>query len=155
MKAPRSASVAATNATSKRRGRKGTPRQADPALRVKVEEAAIDRVIAHYGAKHYSSVEKDNKGWDLEVARGNATLLVEVKGCSGKSALIELTPNEYSAMQRQANRDACRLAIVTRALEKRHARISIIAFNGSDETWRDQDGRRATLAELTWARVAL
>ena len=63
-------------------------------------------------------MEADNKGWDLEVTRGAVKLLVEVKGCSGDSRQVELTPNEYAAMGHRRYREIYRLAVVTRALEE-------------------------------------
>ena len=136
----------------------GAPRQLDPARRAEVERAAVDCVIAYYEAHGFEcdSVEADNKGWDLEVTRGAVRLLVEVKGCSGDSRQVELTPNEYSAMGHARHREMYRLAIVTRALEgEQHRRLSIIRYNGSDDTWCDQDGRRVSVKELTGARIGL
>ena len=127
------------------------PRQSDPALRAKVEQAAIDHVTSHwpYPGYDWQSVERENKGWDLEFTRGARTLLVEVKGCSGAAGTVELTPNEYAAMCK--HRYEYKLAIVTRALED--PRLSIISFNGSDETWRDQHEREVRLEPRTGVRV--
>ena len=125
------------------------PRQSDPDRRVKVEKAAIDCVTKHYKGYRCISVERENKGWDLEFFRGSLHLLVEVKGCSGHAAVVELTPNEYKAMRRK--RHQYRLAIVTNALD--NPRLSIVSFNGSDDTWRNQDNRRIRLTELTGARI--
>ena len=136
-------------------GRGGAPRQPDPELRIKVENAAIDHVKEHYRRRGYGwrSVETENKGWDLEFTHQFSKLLVEVKGCSGKIGQVELTPNEYAAMNRLRNRDAYRLAIVTSALEA--PRLSIVSFNGSDESWRDQDDRKVLLEPRTGARVRI
>lgn len=146
MENPPTADVPAPPAPKRRKGG-GAPRQSDPALRAKVEKAAIDYVTDHWPYPGYAckSVERDYKGWDLEFTRGARTLLVEVKGCSGDVGQVELTPHEYEAMC-----DRChqyRLAIVTRALEA--PRLSIISFNGSDGTWRDQDDREVQLKERT------
>ena len=127
------------------------PRQTDPALRAKVEKAAIEHVIEYYKDYECVSVESDNKGWDLEFTRGAVSLLVEVKGCSGDVGQVELTPNEYAAMSRLCNRYVYRLAIVTSALDS--PRLSIVCFNESDKTWRDQNGRKVRLQERTGARV--
>ena len=135
----------------------GAPQQPDPDRRAQVELAAVQYVIAHYEGYNFQceSVEKDNKGWDLEVRRGVVELLVEVKGCSGASGQVELTPNEYSAMTNRRYREKYRLAIVTRALDDQHRRLSIVSYNGSDETWRDQDGHKVTMKERTGARIGL
>ena len=129
----------------------GAPRQSDPALRAKVEQAAVDHVTNHwpYPGYEWQSVEEENKGWDLEFTRGACTLLVEVKGRSGDVGTVELTPNEYAAMCR--HRYKYKLAIVTRALED--PRLSIISFNGSDETWRDQHEREVRLEPRMGVRV--
>ena len=135
----------------RRRRRRDAPRQSDPLLRAKVEKAAIEHVTRHYSGYECQSVERENKGWDLEFTRGARKLLVEVKGCSGDLGHVELTPNEYRAMRDRRCRHAYRLAIVTRALEA--PRLSIISFNGSDKTWRDQDDREVRLEERTGVRV--
>ncbi|MDD9984233.1 MAG: DUF3883 domain-containing protein [Gammaproteobacteria bacterium] len=129
----------------------GAPRQSDPALRAKVEKAAVHHVISHWPYLGYDwrSVEKENKGWDLEFTRGACKVLVEVKGCSGPVGTVELTPGEYTAMQK--HRFVYKLAIVTRALED--PRLSLISFNGSDETWRDQHEREVRLEPRTGLRV--
>ena len=136
-----------------RRAGGGGPRQSDPVLRAKVEKAAIECVTEYYKGKGYEcvSVEPDNKGWDLEFTRGAVNLLVEVKGCSGDARQVELTPNEYAAMLNRHLRDVYRLAVVTRALDK--PRLSIVSFNGSDKTWRDQKNREVRLDERKGVRV--
>ena len=45
------------------------------------------------------SVEKDNRGWDLEATKKGKTLYLEVKGHLGNVIQFELTPNEYARMQ--------------------------------------------------------
>jgi len=153
MENPSGSEIVETRPEAKGRRRGRPPRQSDPMLRAKVESAAIARVIAHYAEYDCVSVERENKGWDLELTRGRVTLLVEVKGNSGDSGAVELTPNEYAAMHGRAHRDSYRLAIVTRALEKRRARLTVVRFNGSDETWRDEDERKVKLVERIGVRV--
>ena len=60
-----------------------------------VESIAVDLTKQHFEGYGYvvNSVEKDNRGWDLEASAENITLKVEVKGLSGKIVNIELTPN--------------------------------------------------------------
>lgn len=129
--------------------RGGAPRQPDPERRKMVEEAAIQHVIDHYRAYNWVSVEGENKGWDLEFTCESVKLLVEVKGCSGDCGYVELTPNEFKAMRRFRHR--FRLAIVTKALVD--PQLSIVSFNRSDETWRDQSDREVHLEERVGARV--
>ena len=127
------------------------PRQSDPTRRARVEEAAINHVVAHYDGYECVSVESENKGWDLEFTRKGKKLLVEVKGRSGDIGQAELTPNEYAAMCNPENRGAYRLAIVTCALDE--PRLSILKFHESDQTWRDQNDRKVGLKERTGVQV--
>lgn len=129
--------------------REESPRQSDPARRIEVEKAAIDCVVEHYqrGDFKCTSVEADNKGWDLECACGRSKLLVEVKGCSGTAAQVELTPNEYRAMRHRKRQ--YRLAVVTSALDE--PQLLIVRFKNS--AWCDQFGREVELEERTGARV--
>lgn len=87
-----------------------SPRQTDPELRRKVEQAAINHAIAHFeseagGSHRVASVEKDGVGWDLEAfADDGSVLKIEVKGLSGKDLVVELTPNEYAKMRSPGHR---------------------------------------------------
>ncbi len=149
IKAPKTATV--TSGAAKH----GSPRQSDPALRAKVEAAAVARVVAHYESKGFDcrSVEKDNVGWDIDVTRGAVTLLVEVKGCSGANAVVEVTPNEYRSMRER--RDNYRVAIVTDALKANRSRLLVLSYNIADDSWRDEDGKLANLKEIMAARISL
>ena len=135
----------------------GRPRQSDLEHRSRVERAAVACVVAYYSGRGFDcdSVEKDNKGWDLEARRGVAELLIEVKGCSGTVGQVELTPNEYSAMTDRKYREKYRLAIVTQALDERRRCLSIVSYNGSDKTWRDQNGRKVRIEKRAGARIGL
>jgi len=89
----------------------------DQERKVRIETAAI-RVCCEYFEKlgyTVASVERDNVGWDLEATAGKTTLQIEVKGLSGDSFSVELTPNEYKAFSEES--DSYRLAVVTNALE--------------------------------------
>jgi len=151
IKAPKTAPITSGGA------KHGSPRQNDPALRAKVEAAAVARVVAHYESNGFDchSVEKDNVGWDIEVARGAVTLLVEVKGCSGAKAEVEVTPNEYRAMRKKRKRNNYRVAIVTEALKGSRSRLLILSYNRADESWRDEEGHVAKLIEIIAARISL
>ena len=133
-----------------RRGR----RQPDAALRKRIETAAVQHVVKHYESLGFTcrSVEQDNVGWDLVCVREGLELLVEVKGCSG-DAQVELTPNEYSAMKSRRHRDRYRLAIVSTALNDPH--LSILKYNISDGTWRDQHERVAKLQQRVGVRIRI
>ena len=131
----------------RRQGR--ASRQPDQDRRKQVEKAAIKHVKEYYDGYDCESVEREYKGWDLEFTRGAVHLRVEVKGCSGHVANVELTPNEYKAMNSQDHQ--YRLAIVTNALDQ--PRLSIVSFNGSDNTWRDQHHRKYHVEKLESARI--
>lgn len=81
-----------------------------------VEEKAIAFARKYYEEKNYTvkSVEKLNRGWDLEATRDNRTLHIEVKGLSGVQCAIKLTANEYKAFQ--SADDNYRLFVVTSSL---------------------------------------
>ncbi|MHB1493863.1 MAG: protein NO VEIN domain-containing protein [Acidithiobacillus sp.] len=68
---------------------------ADP----QVETMAIRLAKEFYKSKgyHVKSVERLNRGWDLEATKNGNTLYIEVKGLSGKECSVGLTPNEYRA----------------------------------------------------------
>ncbi len=135
----------------RRKGRGELPRQSDPDRKAEIEKAAIAYVVEDYQRKGFTctSVEADNKGWDLECTRGRTRLLVEVKGCSGTAAQVELTPNEYRSMR--CRKKQYRLAVVTSALDD--PGLSIVRFK--NEAWRDRHGREVELEERTGARVTM
>ncbi len=87
----------------------------DALLRKKVETAAVECVVSYYESKGYNcvSVERDNVGWDFVCTQNEVKYLVEVKGCS-RGPDVQLTPNEYAAMQRHFHQ--YRLAVVSNAL---------------------------------------
>lgn len=106
--------------TASRKGRWGG--NSDVARKALVEKAAIDVVSAHYDEYEVTSVEKENRGWDLEASKkGSSTLRLEVKGLSGVNLQIGLTPREYEAFKNHINgeMDNYRLCIVTKALSQR------------------------------------
>ena len=152
MKDPNAATALEDGSPSRGRSAGGMSRQSDPILRDEVEKAAIQHVMDYHTGYECISVESENKGWDLEFRRGAVTLLVEVKGCSGVGQ-VELTPNEYSAMRSSRYRESYRLAIVLHALVS--PSLSIIRFNGSDKSWRDQHDRKVKFTKVTGARVSL
>ena len=109
------------NKKSTRTGRSG--RQLDVEKRQAIEQAAVNRVRAHYETSGWRvvSVESENVGWDLTVDNGDDELHVEVKGHQGDRIHCELTPNEYKQAKRKNH--AYYLAVVTNALEKPCLRI--------------------------------
>jgi len=105
----------------------------DPEHNAKVEKSAIQKTIRYYEDLGYqvNSVEKDNVGWDLEAKVGRNKLLIEVKGLSGKSLSIQLTPNEFRAFSEKSQN--YRLSIVTNALIK--PMLAICRYSKEEQSW--------------------
>lgn len=70
-------------------------------LITQIEQAAVELAKEHYTQLGYAvtSVERDNRGWDLEATKGKEVLYIEVKGHMGNTIQFELTPNEYKRLQ--------------------------------------------------------
>lgn len=143
----------------RQRARHHGDRQPNHADRTKVEQAAIEMVETWYLSRGYfvSTVSKDNLGWDLEATLGTGTvksvLKIEVKGLSGNSVCVELTPNEYAKMK--SNTDTYRLCVVTNALNKR--RQNMHRFGRSIDTgkWEDQFGNILRIQNVVAARCSV
>lgn len=93
-----------------------TVKKVDPNAKKKVEKAAIKYVTDYYKSNGYvvTSVEKENKGWDLEAEKGDLTLLLEVKGLAGNEIAIRITENEFKKLTKNTN---CYLCVVTDVLK--------------------------------------
>ena len=109
----------------------------------KIENAAVKFVKNHYKRLGYNviSVEKENKGWDLEATKGRNTILIEVKGLSGSEISVRISRNEYEKMTANNNSNY-RLCVVTQALKTPH--LSIFLFNG--EKWIDESDSSLVLS---------
>lgn len=105
----------------------------DQERKAKIEKAAIRACCNYFEGLGYDvvSVEKDNLGWDLVAKAGKSSLRIEVKGLSGTTFSIELTPNEYLAFIQQAN--DYRLAVVIDALE--NPKLSICRHSEEQDCW--------------------
>lgn len=142
-----------------------TPRQTDPELRRKVEQAAIAHAIAYYesdegGCHRVESVEKDGVGWDLEAFSENGThLKIEVKGLSGKDLVVELTPNEYAKMRSLENRTDYIIYALPEALSSKPMayifRHDAILSKGNDLAWVTDDGQRLRIEPIIAARLSI
>jgi hypothetical protein len=128
----------------------GWPTQ-DPVLRAKVEKAAIDVTLAHYRKLGWSvtSVEKENYGWDLEARNSGRLLRIEVKGRGGVGG-VEITSNEYDAMQGRTTRMSYRLAIVHGALTKT-PKLVVFEFAPTSNSWIGSGGLPLSLVLRTGA----
>jgi hypothetical protein len=133
------------------------PKNYDPELRRKVERAAVEHAIAYYKSVYGAdcpvvSVEKEAKGWDLEVHNGPEPLLVEVKGLLNLGCVCELTPNEYEKMMLEHNRGRYVVFVVNNALAAHPAvPISSIFEHHGAKVWRTADGRDLVISERTGA----
>ncbi len=83
---------------------------------LQVEKTAIARAWKFFENAGFAveSVEKDNRGWDLEASKKGVVLRLEVKGHAGNVVQFELTPNEYAQMQNHNN--SFRVCVVRNAL---------------------------------------
>ena len=140
-----------------RRKAGGNPHQPDPFKRLRVEEVAVDLVTRHFEALGYKvdSVEKDNVGWDLNAIHRQArmSLKLEVKGLSGQEVAVELTPNEYTMMQRFKHN--YRVCVATGCLGKNQKPLNILAYNDVSRKWVDGDDRPVKIEEVMSARLRL
>ena len=108
-------------------------RQIDILKKQRVEISAVEKTIEYFEKLGYKviSKEKDNVGWDLEATNDKETLLLEVKGLSGKSISIELSPNEYQKSNEYNNR--YKLCIVTNALTE--PKLEIFSYHPEFKNW--------------------
>lgn len=147
--------------SGRRRGMPSTgkrpPKNFDPELRRKVERAAIEHATAYYKSLFgpdcpVESVEKEAKGWDLEVFNGVEPLLVEVKGLLNSSLICELTPNEYEKMMLRHHRARYVVFVVNNALAEHPASpIGSVFEHCGARNWRTADGRELVITERTAA----
>lgn len=128
-------------------------RQPDIFKRQQVEIAAINKVIEHFENLNYLviSTEKDNVGWDLEAKNLKHTILIEVKGLSGKVLCVELTPNEYE--KSKSNHESYKICIVTNSLSLPN--LHIFSFDKLTGIWIDENGNKLIIEEKIAARFVL
>lgn len=109
---------------------------------------------------------RDNLGWDITAtAQGKPELRIEVKGLSGMTPVVEVTPNEFGAMNAADHRgDDIRyvVAIVVEALsEKRRCvrafawRHGWVRFDLLSATFVKGSTERLFVKELTGARLQI
>ncbi len=121
-----------------RRSTKSVPRarQVDAHRRQLIEQAAVGLCRTYYEELGYQIVskEKENLGWDLEASFESLFWRIEVKGLSGLQQLVELTANEYSALNE--HRDNYRLCVVTQALDD--PQIDIFLYSQANSRWESE-----------------
>jgi hypothetical protein len=93
-----------------------------------IEKAAIAETWKFYEDIGFAvkTVERDNRGWDLEASKSGIVLRLEVKGHAGNVVQFELTPNEYVQMQRHKN--AFRVCVVRNALTEPDLKVFIPTY---------------------------
>jgi Domain of unknown function (DUF3883) len=130
-----------------------TPRPPIDVHRARVEDAAMKKLEAHFKALGYSVkyCDADNLGWDFEAKKAATTLHLEVKGLSGDNAVVELTPNEYKAMQERPS--SYQVCIVTNALEDEKRRLRVFACE--NDRWVSKQGELLNIQPKTAARISV
>jgi hypothetical protein len=127
-----------------------SPRQLDPLLRQRIERIAIETTTTYFTGLGYgvNSVEHDNVGWDLNAVLGKRDLKLEVKGLSGSQIVVELTPNEYTAMGK--NQESYRVCVVTNALTE--PCLKVFAYSPDSKQWESPDRRILNIQQSIAAR---
>jgi hypothetical protein len=126
------------------------PRQPDPFLRQKVERIAVDVTSRHFDRMGYIVDSVERVGWDLNAVAGKRELKLEVKGLSGNSVIVELSPNEYKAMK--IHRAGYRVCVVSNALDQ--PRLQVFGYSGDTGQWVDSNGHVLGIEEIVAARCA-
>jgi hypothetical protein len=145
------------------RGEKNTPRATDgrqsittgirnldPDSRIAIEKAAMELAMKYFdGAK---DVSKQCKGWDIEAIALGSNVLIEVKGLAGSAVSVELTPNEFTQMNKHKERYL--LFVVNGALARRPLARSF-RYRRSQGKWVCDDGSVLKLQERIGARASV
>lgn len=137
-------------------GRGGHPRQPDIQKRLEIERRAVEFAFKWYEERGYKveSVEKENVGWDLEARSTGHTILVEVKGLSGGTVSIGLTPNEYRMMSKPSKRAQYRIFVVANALGKMPRPYEFF-YSGNPPCWGNVEGRELKIQEIVSANLTM
>jgi len=125
----------------------------DQIKKLKIEESAINVVQAYFEKIGYQvkSVEKDNLGWDLEATCDETKLKLEVKGLSGNTTSVDLTPNEYKQMKEDPSN--YRICIVTKALQKKPL-LEIFYYSKKRGKLISEDNKVLIIDEKISARIS-
>jgi hypothetical protein len=118
----------------------------DPGRNALVEAAATSVVRKHFSRYVVESVEKDNRGWDLEIfsksstrKKPTPTLIIEVKGLSSSVLQVGVTPNEFDAFKshKAGKLPHYRLCVVTEALSG-NPTLHILRYLSPAKGWIDE-----------------
>ncbi len=140
--------------SGKRKIGKLWPRQPDIGKRLKVERKGM--LIAkryygeRYGIENVKPVDKENKGWDIEVKASGKTLNVEVKGLSGSELNVELTPNEYRVFKQAKSN--YHLFVVNNALMRKPV-CRVFRYQQKGNIWTANDKSILSIIEIKGARL--
>jgi hypothetical protein len=141
---------------SNRKSKKGRAYQPDPLKRLLVEQKAIESAFKYYGERYgyenVHNVDKENKGWDLEVRLKSANINIEVKGNSGNELFVQLTPNEYSFFKRGLSN--YHLFVVNNTLEKKPT-LRIFQYQKKGKLWISDDKSVLKVEKVNSARITL
>jgi hypothetical protein len=117
----------------------------------------MDETANHFEWLKYKikEVYRDNLGWDLEVEHlsSGRRLLLEVKGLSGNSVSVEMTPQEYVMMQKHKQKYL--ICVVTNCLSETSCMLSVFAYNDQARRWMDDKDRPLEIKEIVAARLHL
>ena len=138
--------VSAVHSSPRSANSGGKSGSSDPEANKEVEEAAMQAAKSHYEDNGYKvkSVETENRGWDLEAAKGEKRLLVEVKGISKDRVFVSLTHNEFKAAKQ--HRPDYRLAVF-RNIPNNH-RCAIYKQCGNGDQWQWIEGDNTAAKQL-------
>ncbi|MDL5512114.1 DUF3883 domain-containing protein [Arenibacter sp. M-2] len=122
--------------------------QKDLEKRKEIEIAAMVKTAEYFSRRGFEvkDVCKLNYGWDLEAKKGEQTLLLEVKGLSGKFGEygFDITPNEFAKSKK--NRKHFRFCILSYALKLKSQQIDIFYYQ--DNSWRTIDVKQMKIEEI-------
>lgn len=134
----------------------GKAYQPDQDKKLLVEKKAINLARSYYknryGKESVSSVENENKGWDLEVRTKSIRINIEVKGQSGESLLVELTPNEYKEFIKGSN--TYQLFVANNVLSRKPI-VRVFKYQSKGNCWVGNDKSILNVSIVKSARLNL
>ncbi len=138
------------------KSKNGRAYQPDQDKKLLVELKAINLAKSYYGDRYgrdsISSVENENKGWDLEVRKNALRLNVEVKGLSGSGLMVELTPNEYQEFTKGSKN--YHLFVANNVLTKK-PEIRVFKYQSKGNYWVANDKSILKVRIVNSARLTL
>lgn len=129
--------------------------QPDVEKRHRVEKAAMKAVTEYYSERGWvtQDVSDRNRGWDIEAMKDDSVLKIEVKGLSGGTILIDMTPREYEQMKLLSD-NSYRLCVLTNALQNDHHLYHFTYAPVLKELTEENGGIRLQIEEKVGARIS-